>query len=547
VTSREPWRALGVEPTTDQGAIRRAYADRLRALDVDADPAGFARLRDAREAALAWAREPAADDDGKWSDEEDGYRAVFSERELFDILGAPSGASRDVPPPADASPCAEVVPADAPAVRASPWEVPAIDYDAHYQAVLDLLLDGEDDPLAPERAVELGSHVDTLLLDPRLDGIDYRDRAERWFADVMADAGERADPVVERVVARFGWDADRGRIDQPWAMDRAAARAEAVRFLRRVTEPDHPYHGAWRELTRPDGVRRPWRLDRAKVRTLLQAIRVEHPEIEERLVPARVKQWEPGRARRLFGSINLGGYLTWAALAFVIFLVRACPVDDRRGAELSPPDSFAKLADFPSAAAPMLATIGGEPLTPELVEARNSELFGAIRSEWDRAKRSYWTQYQHEQRLRLLLTARLNGATRRADYDLIARLRRNDLAMARLARKQGDGLCNLYWKGRGEVSLTDEEGLLLRGERVALQRELLLSYGAPSDPAGSRLVVPGPVMNQVARRAGLERARLGEALRDGGAPAARCAARIALVETALELPRDEGLRLLRDL
>ena len=49
------WDALGIEPTRDVRAIRKAYAVRLRATDADADPAGFMALRSAFEAALKWA------------------------------------------------------------------------------------------------------------------------------------------------------------------------------------------------------------------------------------------------------------------------------------------------------------------------------------------------------------------------------------------------------------------------------------------------------------------------------------------------------------
>lgn len=47
------WATLDIDPTTDRSAIRKAYAARLKAMDVDADPAGFAALRAARDAALA--------------------------------------------------------------------------------------------------------------------------------------------------------------------------------------------------------------------------------------------------------------------------------------------------------------------------------------------------------------------------------------------------------------------------------------------------------------------------------------------------------------
>jgi hypothetical protein len=53
------WEELGIVPTVDPKAIRRAYADRLRGLDPDQDPAAFQRLRQAFEAALSRAEQPA--------------------------------------------------------------------------------------------------------------------------------------------------------------------------------------------------------------------------------------------------------------------------------------------------------------------------------------------------------------------------------------------------------------------------------------------------------------------------------------------------------
>ncbi|MEO7247939.1 MAG: hypothetical protein ABIW31_05750, partial [Novosphingobium sp.] len=52
----QAWKALGIARTSDLGAIRRAYADLLKAADPDSDPAAFALLRDARDIALANAR-----------------------------------------------------------------------------------------------------------------------------------------------------------------------------------------------------------------------------------------------------------------------------------------------------------------------------------------------------------------------------------------------------------------------------------------------------------------------------------------------------------
>jgi len=52
------WDELGISPTGEAAAIRRAYAIRLKQIRPDDDPAGFARLRAAYEAALTYVQRP---------------------------------------------------------------------------------------------------------------------------------------------------------------------------------------------------------------------------------------------------------------------------------------------------------------------------------------------------------------------------------------------------------------------------------------------------------------------------------------------------------
>jgi hypothetical protein len=51
MTVTEMWRRLGIPPTTDPAALRLAYAERLKQVRPDVDPAGFRALREAFEAA----------------------------------------------------------------------------------------------------------------------------------------------------------------------------------------------------------------------------------------------------------------------------------------------------------------------------------------------------------------------------------------------------------------------------------------------------------------------------------------------------------------
>ena len=47
-----PWSVLGIAATRDTGAVRKAYADALRALDLDKEVRAYAELRQARDEAL---------------------------------------------------------------------------------------------------------------------------------------------------------------------------------------------------------------------------------------------------------------------------------------------------------------------------------------------------------------------------------------------------------------------------------------------------------------------------------------------------------------
>ena len=105
----DAWQVLGIVPASETGMVRKAYAERLRAMDPDADVAGFAELRAARDFALDWirreaeraARGEAADsdddelqvwDDETWADDN------FERFEGF-VVNLDGGADQPFQPP----------------------------------------------------------------------------------------------------------------------------------------------------------------------------------------------------------------------------------------------------------------------------------------------------------------------------------------------------------------------------------------------------------------------------------------------------------------
>ena len=273
------WATLDCDPTTDRGAIRRAYAARLKAMDVDADPDAFEALRDARDAALARAADPVA--------------AVEVEPAMAD----------DPPPPEP-----EAAPEADPLVEAM---------NAHFHALEALLFPGHDAAPTPQELAEIDHHGRALLADPRLETLDFAASAERWFAETLAASIPRSDPLLEPAAAAFGWIGRRN--DYALSADAHAIveRIGATRFTVLLSDPKHRWHKAWIELTREDDGRRKWMLSATDVRDLLTTIRQRYPDVEGWMNPDRVAQWSKwsGNGPRI-------RMRAWFALALLLIALR---------------------------------------------------------------------------------------------------------------------------------------------------------------------------------------------------------------------------------
>jgi len=232
VTIAEDWALLGIDPTDDRRAVKRAYARALKAIDVEADPARFVRLREALEAALTWGTqtpwwELAAEPDDFEADPDSDVESVtppsFVDAESFLVDFAPRCAA------------------------------PAGIGDARLREAcdaLEALLTGPDaaDPAAVQAAGEAvfaatpGSVDDELAL-------------EEWTASLLAGAIPRSDPILEAAAARFGWrDGDlelRGR----WEVQAVMERRAALAFLAACRRGHDGHRRAVDELSGPPRTR----------------------------------------------------------------------------------------------------------------------------------------------------------------------------------------------------------------------------------------------------------------------------------------------------
>lgn len=192
------WDVLGIAPTSDTSAIRRAYARRLKAIDVDRDPPAFMALREARDIALDEAA--AGLHDGTTPD---------------DLANAPAASG----------PAEEVAPAGRPAESAAAERAPDT-VDHHLPAIERLLLAGEAGDAIEAAFIR---HFEAMLADPRLDEIAFYDAVERRVAELLAHTIPRSDPVLEPVADRLGW---MDRADQVGQLPVIAFLTDRVKELR---------------------------------------------------------------------------------------------------------------------------------------------------------------------------------------------------------------------------------------------------------------------------------------------------------------------------
>lgn len=434
----QAWEVLGIAPSRDTGAIRRAYAKLLKSFDPDSDPARFQALLAARDEALGWARDAADEeeagdatagdgattghpDDDRWTDTaptpvliQPTQGVAFSpELRLPDSLraiGAPlveSGhgstisASAGIEPftgylppkrASDAAPTATIdarLPAAALStpVASAPGDGfqvhPAArvltDIDTHEQQLLALLFPGgeqSDIALTDTELLQARAHLEALLADPALEQIAVRAAAEPWFARMLASACPRADPLLPLAIARFDWESTTERFDEESAISFVRERRRTLDFIATVSAPGHRLSSAWRELTTPAdrGGMRRWWMSGARVNELLTIVRRDHPQVENALDPYRVAWWED-RTNRV-SPISQSFLVIFGFIALITVRV---VLSGFMGNDNSIPGpvinpAYTISAEADKALGPILSGFGGEALTLDLISKGNKPL-----------------------------------------------------------------------------------------------------------------------------------------------------------------------------
>ena len=356
---RFPWDRLGIDETNDTGAIRRAYADALRATNVDEDIAGYADLRRARDQALwlaAQSQRAEEEDDrdlglGDLDGDQDADADWFDDEDDDDLWDdGPSGYRPD-----------PFVPAPAPGPALSEGQERAR---AAWQQLTGILYpEGavSDDAVTSAELDEGLAALGALIARAEEAGIAEHDALDGALADLFARTWPRSAPFAEPGNAAFHWMGEAGSIEERPALMFLNQRLKGMRFHDKVQQPGHPLNKAWAELSRPGPARV---IDRLRVKRLdadklLVGIRDRYPELEGYLDPQRVASWDAGRPEA--DALGLGPRIVRGiVIVLVVFAV---------------PPLFTQWFEPSDEAVPPIAAVG-DALSYRDVDAKVAEIFG---------------------------------------------------------------------------------------------------------------------------------------------------------------------------
>lgn len=512
MTPSQAWNVLKIAKTPEVAAIRRAYAERLKAMDIDRDVDGYARLREARDAALRWARmqaKPAADEDfdpfagavqsdppdlpptpEPESEPESGLEKALEslpESESSSWLYAAPAAQGQADPSlttrlSGAAPKLDVTTgfsaAQAPAEQAiavarDPFTRPVLlgleatsdavmPAWAHEQALYRLLLtdlpdqDDEQDDLPPlqgwEEAMALG-HLKAVLRHAETASVTAFDEVDNWLARILADAWPRSAPLLEPAAAVFGWESERGQVSERPAVAFLNARLRGLRFREKVLNPKHPLHKAWVELTTPaqQGSRKGWFVKRADVVQLLDGVRKNFPEIEHHFDPWRVALWDKPEGDAV-GTGWFSKTRLWIFAAIILIQILRFALSDSTPDTSGPPPpvalSASEIAQENKVIGDAITAIFGPEITLEGLKSLQPDLAALFSANRTIARSDGSDDAAYRAKVHDLVRERMYMTALVEKGPLLADVQRVRADLYRAARKAGAAQCMAFIRTR---------------------------------------------------------------------------------------------------
>ncbi|MDF8332753.1 hypothetical protein [Novosphingobium cyanobacteriorum] len=560
-------RLLGLKAGADTPAIRKAYAAKLKALDVDADPEAYARLRAARDIALrsakaAAAQADAAGDAPATAIEDDAQQPAPEPQET---CGAWAYAAPLLPhdppaqgsailagslPPADAAPepQAELTAPDAPPgareatggppvlASAAPTDVTLLQ---RPDRELARLLHSEEDPAPAMDDAEEARALRCLrmmLADAAQADLSLHGQIEDWLADLLAGTWPRSAPLLEETAAAFGWESERGQLGERPSIAWLNTRLRGLRFQQKVELPDHPLHKAWVELQRAGWSKWYQRVgtSRKRINELLAGIRRHFPELEGHLDQQRVSSWEqkPDYSILTFPLRLLGVGLILCAQYYFSWSHNG---DRNTQNPLLEPPAYQAPIDpkYNEQLAMAVHAAFGPDKTIQWLREKQISVASAFEARFRSELSNGATPEKATQSTTDFIRRRvfLNG---RKDAQLLEQDLQLHLARIDAVSRKGPEACAGYLKSLdiGQVTLSDE---VLRKEQalaVRMAETGKLDTPQPSKPTSAS--VPGKLVGEVMEATGLPQKTVAAAMSHKAGPAEECAVTRALLRATLD-------------
>ncbi|WP_028657715.1 hypothetical protein, partial [Novosphingobium sp. B-7] len=389
---------------------------------------------------------------------------------------------------------------------------------------------GSEAPLDGVEEAAALAHLQTLLGEAHMAQVERSEEIETWLADLLAQSWPRSAPLLEPAAQAFGWERERGTLNERPVIAFLNARLRGLRFARKVQDKAHPLHKAWAELTRT-GTRKGLFVSRRQVRQLIDGVRSNFPELEQHFNPVLVAAWEPQGSS---GGGGIGRNFGWIAIVLIGLVRLAIAIGVYDWTAPVPSPAYESTANFDPVSDPVLGKaitiLFGPGLSFSDLKRHNPSLAESLsmdrRMTDDPAVLAGKGQH-------ILIGAFLNALQRAVPprLDEFARWRLDVMAAAR--EKGADACVSVAGGGDLPQGVSLADAALARQQKLARAMLEADAINLVPSAAEKSYAIPGQMVARVIAIAGLPEARVRAAFHNQGTSDDQCTVRMALIKAAL--------------